>query len=161
MDNPNLATVLEWSFAFVSLIGAALLATYGKYASWGWVAFLVANVITIAFALVNNFYAMLLQQVVFTATSLLGIYRSGLGRKEPHSNNAAFEDWWAKDGRTSCLPNVRKEAVLLIWEGVTKSQKPDEKPALLLSEKDAREHINFMGTTGHGYATRKVKAVKG
>jgi hypothetical protein len=143
MENQNLMTILEWSFTFVSLVGAALLATYGKYASWGWVAFLAANLITIAFAVANNFYGMLLQQVVFTATSLLGIYRSGLGRKEALSSNAAFEDWWAKDGRTSCLPNVRKEAALLIWEGVTKTM-----PAKTPSPQDPSRNL----------IVRKVKA---
>lgn len=62
------------------MIGAFLLATNTRISRFGWVAFLVANFAMIGFAWSISATALLLQQLVFTATSVLGIYRTGLLR---------------------------------------------------------------------------------
>lgn len=65
----------EWSGSLLGLLGAFLLATNTKASKFGWFAFLAANVAMIAFAMLIDARGLLLQQVGFTATSLLGIYR--------------------------------------------------------------------------------------
>jgi hypothetical protein len=70
--------ILEWSGAVVGLIGAGLLATHSGRARYGWAFFLVANLVFIVWALKINATGLLVQQVGFMFTSLLGLYRSGL-----------------------------------------------------------------------------------
>ncbi|KQT11071.1 hypothetical protein ASG30_09320 [Ramlibacter sp. Leaf400] len=57
------------------MFGSLLLAVKGDHASWGWVAFLASNVAWIAFASARRHWFLLLQQLGFTATSVLGIWR--------------------------------------------------------------------------------------
>jgi multisubunit Na+/H+ antiporter MnhB subunit len=54
--------------------GTLLLALKGKYAGWGFVAFLASNVGWILFAIANRHAWLLGQHLVFMATSLIGIY---------------------------------------------------------------------------------------
>lgn len=71
-------TVFEWAGSLLGLLGAFLLATHSRVSRYGWVAFLAANLAMVAFAIGIDRYGLLLQQVGFTATSLLGLRRSGL-----------------------------------------------------------------------------------
>lgn len=66
---------IEACAAFCGLLGAFLLAAKGAHAAWGWVAFLASNVGWIAFGWIRRHWFLVLQQVGFTATSLLGIWR--------------------------------------------------------------------------------------
>jgi hypothetical protein len=69
---------LEWIGALSGLLGAFLLATHTNISRYGWVAFLAANIALIGFAIGIERYGLLLQQVGFMATSLLGLYRAGM-----------------------------------------------------------------------------------
>jgi hypothetical protein len=69
---------LEWIGALSGLLGAFLLATHTNISRYGWVAFLAANIALIGFAIGIERYGLLLQQVGFMATSLLGMYRAGM-----------------------------------------------------------------------------------
>ena len=70
-----MATWLGW-FGFVfGVTGAFLLATNSKLSRWGWVAFLFSNVAWIIFSIASGLTSLLLQNLVFTATSLLGLKR--------------------------------------------------------------------------------------
>ena len=69
--------IFEWSGATLGLLGAFLLATNTRFSRHGWIAFLCANIAMIAFALRIHADGLLLQQLGFTATSLLGLYRTG------------------------------------------------------------------------------------
>lgn len=71
-------TVFEWAGSLLGLLGAFLLATHSRVSRYGWVAFLAANLAMVAFAVGIDRYGLLLQQAGFTATSLLGLRRSGL-----------------------------------------------------------------------------------
>lgn len=73
--------VLEWGGAIIGLLGAALLAACVSFSRWGWAAFLLANCFFIAWALRIDAHGLLVQQVGFMLTSLLGLYRSGLWPK--------------------------------------------------------------------------------
>ena len=68
---------LEWTGSVSGLLGAFLLATHTSVSRYGWFAFLVANLSMGVFALDIHHYGLLMQQVGFTFTSLLGIYRTG------------------------------------------------------------------------------------
>ena len=68
----------EWLGCVLGLLGAFLLATNTRISRLGWVAFLGANIAMIAFALGINARGLLLQQIGFSLTSCLGLYRTGL-----------------------------------------------------------------------------------
>ena len=69
--------VLEWAGALCGLAGAFLLATHSRYSRFGWFAFLAANLALVGFSIGIGRYGLLVQQVGFTATTLLGICRAG------------------------------------------------------------------------------------
>ena len=68
---------LEWTGSFFGLAGAFLLATRTRFSRYCWLAFLSANLALIGFALGIGRYGLLVQQIGFMVTSLLGIYRAG------------------------------------------------------------------------------------
>lgn len=72
------ATQLEWSGALVGLCGAYMLAFNTRFSRYGWIAFLVANVAMISFALVISAHGLLVQQIGFSFASLIGMYKTGL-----------------------------------------------------------------------------------
>lgn len=69
---------LEAFGALTGLLGAFLLATHTTVSRYGWLAFLLANLALIGFAIGIERYWLLAQQVGFMATSILGLYRSGM-----------------------------------------------------------------------------------
>lgn len=74
----RLVDTLQWAGSILGLVGAFLLATHTRASRYGWVAFLLANIAMIAFAFGLNLHGLLVQQVGFTVTSLLGLYRAGM-----------------------------------------------------------------------------------
>lgn len=73
-----MATAFEWSGSLLGLLGAFLLATHSSVSRYGWLAFLAANVAMIVFASAIGAYGLLVQQLGFTCTSLLGFHRAWL-----------------------------------------------------------------------------------
>lgn len=69
---------MEWIGSLSSLLGAFLIATHSEFSQYGWIAFIIANLALITFSVAIKRYGLLLQQVGFTVTSLLGLYHSGL-----------------------------------------------------------------------------------
>lgn len=67
--------LIEAFAALTGLAGAALLASKGDFAAWGWVAFLASNAGWITFAALGRHWWLLVQQLGFTATSLYGLWR--------------------------------------------------------------------------------------
>lgn len=65
----------EWLGAAFGVVGALLLASNSTWSPYGWIFFLFSNACLIAFAVRKQFRGLMLMQLVFTATSLLGIYR--------------------------------------------------------------------------------------
>jgi hypothetical protein len=78
-------TALEWTGSILGLLGAFVLATSTGMSRYGWIAFLAANIAMIGFAYGIGRYGLLVQQLGFMATSLLGIYRSGFFLSFPRS----------------------------------------------------------------------------
>lgn len=71
-----LGPFLEWSGCVLGLIGAGLLALDISFSRYGWLWFLAANVFTVGMALYYHHYGLLVQQIGFTGTSALGIWRA-------------------------------------------------------------------------------------
>ena len=67
--------LIELISALMGMIGALLLATRSRYAGWAFVLWLISNVGWIIFGAGNQHWFFILQQLVVTATSLIGIYR--------------------------------------------------------------------------------------
>ena len=67
--------LIELISALMGMIGAVLLATRSRFAGWAFVIWLISNVGWIIFATGNQHWFFTVQQLVFTATSLIGIYR--------------------------------------------------------------------------------------
>jgi len=66
----------ECAGCVLGLLGAFLLATNTRFSPLGWISFLAANVAMITFAYGVAAHWLLWQQVGFTATSCLGLWRS-------------------------------------------------------------------------------------
>lgn len=60
---------LEWTGSLSGLAGAVLLATHSRISRYGWLAFLVANLAMIGFALSIHRYGLFIQQLGFMGTS--------------------------------------------------------------------------------------------
>jgi hypothetical protein len=68
--------VFEWSGCILGVLGAFLVATHTRASRYGWLAFLAANLAMIAFAVNARHIGLLVQQLAFTGSSLLGLHRS-------------------------------------------------------------------------------------
>lgn len=68
---------LEWIGSLLGLVGTFLLASHSRVSRYGWFVFLWANIAMIGFALGIHRYGILVQQLGFMITSLIGIYRAG------------------------------------------------------------------------------------
>lgn len=68
--------LLEWAGAAFGLAGATLLALNVSFSRYGWLCFLVSNLFLIGFAWQAGHTGLLLLQVCFSATSILGILRT-------------------------------------------------------------------------------------
>jgi hypothetical protein len=68
---------VEWAGCAFGLAGAFLLATNSRISRYGWIAFLLANFSMIALALMIHRPGLLVQQLGFCASSILGLARSG------------------------------------------------------------------------------------
>lgn len=68
-------SAIEWTGALLGLLGAALLASKMSWSKFGFVAYLVSNVCWIVYAVKHGAYGLLVMQIGFTITSVIGIYR--------------------------------------------------------------------------------------
>ena len=66
--------LVGWFGAVTALLGTGLLCVNRSFSGWGFVAYLASNLAWIGFALHVQAWHILVQQVGFTATSLIGIY---------------------------------------------------------------------------------------
>jgi len=76
MQPSSLLNGVQWAGSIVGLLGAFLLATHSRLSRWGWIAFFGSNVLLIVFTAGLELWGLLIMQVGFLATSVLGIYRS-------------------------------------------------------------------------------------
>lgn len=76
MGEAETIKLCDWLGCVLGVTGALLLASNTKMSRYGWFAFLAANVATGSFAGLTGAHGLLVQQVCFMGTSVLGIYRS-------------------------------------------------------------------------------------
>jgi len=69
------SVIIEWAGAITGLSGALLLSLNVEYSGYGFIFFLISNVAWIIFSISNRTYSLLVQQVGFTATSIIGVFR--------------------------------------------------------------------------------------
>jgi hypothetical protein len=65
---------IEWGGACFGVLGTILLALNGPRAGWGFVAYLASNLAWIASSWMQGQWPLLTQQIIFLASSLLGIW---------------------------------------------------------------------------------------
>lgn len=70
-----MADILQWTGCIFGLTGAFLLALNNRLSGYGFYLFLISNAAWIAFAMLTSVQALSVQNIGFTLTSLLGIYR--------------------------------------------------------------------------------------
>ena len=66
---------LQWMGCGLGALGSFLLALNRPFSGWGFVLFLASNAFWIAYALLVPTPGLLIMQIAFTGTSLLGIWR--------------------------------------------------------------------------------------
>lgn len=66
---------LDWVACGFAMAGALLLAVRCRVSAWGWVGFLLSNLAWIVCAIATGTSSLLVQNLGFTVTSLIGIYR--------------------------------------------------------------------------------------
>ncbi len=76
-------TLLEWLGCLTGLLGALLLAHNSRYSGYGFVAFLVSNTCWIGYGVLGESWGLVVMQLGFTATSVLGLYRWFPGLRRP------------------------------------------------------------------------------
>lgn len=67
--------VLEWTGAACGIIGATMIASNTKVSPWGWWLFLVSSLSLTVYGLMAGTYGIMLLNVAFVMTNLLGLYR--------------------------------------------------------------------------------------
>lgn len=73
MNPTNLITPDTIGAAF-GILGTILLATNGKRAGWGFVAYLISNAAWLSHAIGSNQTPLLVQTLIFTGSSLVGVW---------------------------------------------------------------------------------------
>ncbi|MEQ1527347.1 MAG: hypothetical protein ABL911_11465 [Gallionella sp.] len=66
---------IDWIGCATGLLGAALLSMNNRYSGWGFVFFLVSNFAWMTFGLITHASSMVLMQIGFTGTSLIGVWK--------------------------------------------------------------------------------------
>ncbi len=67
--------VTQWMGSALGIAGALLLAMNTEWSTYGWISFLLSNVAWILFAYRKQLWSMLVMQLCFSCTSVLGIYQ--------------------------------------------------------------------------------------
>jgi hypothetical protein len=71
----NFDVLTQWMGSALGIVGALLLALNTPWSAYGWISFLLSNFAWILFAYRKQLWSMLVMQLVFTGTSVLGIYQ--------------------------------------------------------------------------------------
>lgn len=66
---------VQWVGCAFGLLGSAMLAMNSRYSGWGFVAFLFSNLAWIYFGLMTHATGLIVMQIGFTATSLIGVWK--------------------------------------------------------------------------------------
>lgn len=75
-ENLSAKFAVEWAGCFTGLLGAFVLALNMSYSGWGWVAFLLSNILWIAYGVITRAKGIVFMQAGFACTSALGIFNA-------------------------------------------------------------------------------------
>jgi len=67
--------ILEWAGCATGLAGASLLSFNNEYSGWGFVLFFISNILWIVYGHITQATGILIMQIGFTITSLIGTWR--------------------------------------------------------------------------------------
>lgn len=67
--------LLQWVGCATGVVGSALLAWRSKWSGWGFVVYLLSNSCWIGFGVLTKAPGLVVMQLVFTATSAIGVWR--------------------------------------------------------------------------------------
>ena len=70
-----LQEILQWSGCVTGVLGSALLACRSKWSGWGFALFLFSNGLWIDYGILTHTFGLIVMQVAFTVTSIIGIWR--------------------------------------------------------------------------------------
>ncbi|MDD4929125.1 MAG: nicotinamide mononucleotide transporter [Gallionella sp.] len=73
---------LQWLGCGTGALGSLLLALNTRHSGWGFVFFLISNGFWTAYGLAIHAPGLIVMQIIFTTTSLIGIYRWLLSSKK-------------------------------------------------------------------------------
>lgn len=68
-------TIIEWMGCALGVLGAGLLAMNNRWSGYGFVLFLGSNVAWIVFGVLTGAMGLVTMQIVFTMTSMVGIWQ--------------------------------------------------------------------------------------
>ena len=68
-------TLVGWTGSIAGLIGSLLLALNNSYSGWGFVGFLISNAAWFYYGIRTKTWSMVMMQVGFTGTSILGVWQ--------------------------------------------------------------------------------------
>lgn len=155
----NIASILEWLGAFLAVSGSLLLAINGRYAKLGWPLFLASNVFWIGYGWIQDAYGLLFQQIFFTGTSLLGIYRWIINADcDPvvlarNSRQAELGRWLTRTFGHESAISVAERSRRFVEEAIELAQ------ASGLSEKDVADLVRYVYARPVGDPEQEVGGV--
>jgi len=67
--------ILQWLGCATGVLGSVLLAWRSRWSGWGFVVYLISNACWIVFGLMSGAPGLVTMQLIFTATSAIGVWR--------------------------------------------------------------------------------------
>jgi hypothetical protein len=64
--------LVEWGAAILGVLGSEVLAQKASYSAWGWVIWILSNVLWIAFAIKRRAFGLLAMQIFYMGISIQG-----------------------------------------------------------------------------------------
>ena len=71
----DLPTLMQWTGCALGVAGSFVLALNDRHSGWGFVAYLGSSAAWLSYGLSTGVHALVLQHVVFTAISAVGVWR--------------------------------------------------------------------------------------
>lgn len=70
-----LLQLLQWIGCLTGILGSLLLAWRSRWSGWGFAVYILSNACWLSFGLLTETFGMVMMQLVFMATSVLGVWK--------------------------------------------------------------------------------------
>lgn len=67
--------IIQWAGCVLGVAGSLALALNGRYAGWGFVAYLASNAMWIGYGIATDVHALVAQHLAFSVVSAIGIWQ--------------------------------------------------------------------------------------